>query len=79
VTQYGCPPSLLGDGDKEIEEVSGEVKKNILYWVDKSSQGRTKIFRTGMTSPTGQPRKDQYHLYYFETPFTSVSAGASPF
>jgi hypothetical protein len=32
-TRNGCLPSLLGDGDKEIEKVYGE-EKNILYWAD---------------------------------------------
>jgi hypothetical protein len=32
-TQHGWLPSLLGDGDKEIEIVFGE-EKNILYWAD---------------------------------------------
>jgi hypothetical protein len=32
-TQHGCLPSLLGDGDKGMEKVSGE-EKSILYWTD---------------------------------------------
>ncbi len=32
-TQHGCLPSLLDDGDTEIEIVNGE-EKNILYWAE---------------------------------------------
>jgi hypothetical protein len=35
---------LLGDGDKGIEIVYGHgEEKNILYWADYSSKGKTKI------------------------------------
>ncbi len=37
VTQHGCLPGLLGDGDKGFEIVYGEGKK-YLYWADYSSQ-----------------------------------------
>ncbi len=33
------------------------VRKYILHWADYSSQGRTKIYCTGMTNPTNQPWK----------------------
>ncbi len=33
------------------------VGKNIQYWADQTSQGRTKISCTGVTSPTNQPMK----------------------
>jgi hypothetical protein len=33
VTQHGCLPSCLGDGDKGIEIVNGK-EKNILYLAD---------------------------------------------
>jgi hypothetical protein len=31
--QHGCLPSLLGDGDREIEIGYGE-EKHILHWTD---------------------------------------------
>ncbi len=61
-TQQGCLSSLLGDGDKGSEIVHSE-EKNIFYWADQSSQGRTKISCTGATSLTNQPRKGPFHLY----------------
>jgi hypothetical protein len=71
----GCLPSLLGDGDiprdKGIEIVYGEGK-NILNWVDESSQGRAKMSCTSTTSPTNQPRKDP-SLALLKSPFISVS------
>jgi hypothetical protein len=77
-TQHGCLPSLLGDGDKGIEKVYGE-EKNILYWADESSQGRTKISCTGTTSPTNQPSKGPFHLYSLNThsPQFQQSEGAT--
>jgi hypothetical protein len=53
-TQHGCLPTAqlaAGDGDKGKEIVYGE-EKYILYWTGSSSQGRPKIYCTGMTSPT---------------------------
>ncbi len=65
-------PCLLDDGDTGIEIVYSE-EKNILYWADQSSQGRTKNSCTGTPSPTNQPRKDPFSFALFESPFTSVS------
>ncbi len=46
---------------------------------DQVSQGRTKISCPhATTSPTGQPRKDPFHLVLFESRFQQ-SAGATPF
>ncbi len=50
VTQRGCLSSLLGVGDKRNEIVYADGK-NILYWADYSSQGRTEISCTSATSP----------------------------
>jgi hypothetical protein len=74
-TQHGCLPSLLGDGDKGTEIVYGE-EKNILYWTDYSSLGRTKISYTGTTSPI----KDPFHFYSLSphSPQFQQSAGATP-
>ncbi len=44
-------------------KVCGE-ENIILYWADKSSQGRTKVYCTGITSPTIQPRKDPFQMYF---------------
>ncbi len=41
-----------------------------MHWVDKSSQGRTKI---SCTSPTNQTRKDASSSVPLESPFASVS------
>jgi hypothetical protein len=41
---------MLGDGDTSIEIVYGE-EKNILYWVDQSSQGRIKSLSISLASP----------------------------
>ncbi len=41
-TQHDRLPSLLGDEGKWSDFMYGEGK-NILYWADRSSQGRTKI------------------------------------
>ncbi len=49
-TQHGSLSSLLGDGDKGMEIAEGEGK-NIFYWADYSSQGRTEISYTVRTSP----------------------------
>jgi hypothetical protein len=38
VTQHGCLPSLLGDGDKEIQIVYGE-EKNIFTGPTRANQG----------------------------------------
>jgi hypothetical protein len=48
-------------GTNEVKECAVR-KKNILYWANKSSQGRTKISWTGTTSPTNQSRKDPFNM-----------------
>jgi hypothetical protein len=47
-------------GQRNWNSVRGE--KNVLYWADKSSRGRTKISWTSTTSPANQPRKNPFHL-----------------
>jgi len=56
------------------------VRKNILYWADFSSQGRTKISFNGTPRPTNQPRKDPFHLSSLSPHFLQFqqSAGATP-
>ncbi len=62
-TQHGRLLRLLGDGDKGIKIVYGGEEKNILYWptIEQPRQ-KNKIYCTGTTSPTNQPRKDPFHL-----------------
>jgi hypothetical protein len=69
----------MGDGDKEIEVVYGE-EKNILYWADLTSQGRTEISSTGTASPMNQPRKNPFHWssLNLNSPQFQQSAGATP-
>jgi hypothetical protein len=56
-TKHGCLPSLLGGGDKGIETVCGE-EKNILYWADWSSQGKTKsLVPARQDQQTNQPAR----------------------
>jgi hypothetical protein len=55
-------PACWAMGPKEMKIVHGE-EKNILYWAEKISQGRTKISCTSTTSPANQSRKDPLHLY----------------
>ncbi len=76
VIQHDCRPSLLGDVDKLTDIVYG-WEKHILYWVDYSNQGRTKIFCTGATN---QPRKNPCHLYSLSprSPPFQLSARATP-
>jgi len=67
-TQHDCQLSWLGDGDTWIEKT--------YFVVSRLEQPRQdKIFFTGMTSPTNQPRKGpfQISIALFELPFTSVS------
>jgi hypothetical protein len=68
-TQHSCLPSLLGDGNTGTEIVYGERKKKIFYWAEQSSQGRAKIYCTGMTS---QIKEGPLSFVLFESPFTSV-------
>ncbi len=56
------PAQVAGRWGLISEKVCDE-DNNILYWADYSSQGRTKNFWTGTTSPTNQPRKDPFHMY----------------
>jgi hypothetical protein len=45
-TRHGCRPGLLRTmGTSKGEKVCGG-ENNIMYWADKSSQGRTKIYGT---------------------------------
>jgi hypothetical protein len=62
LSETGGPARLLARvaGRCEIEIVYVQ-EKNILYWADQSSQGRTKISCTATMSPTNQPRKDPLH------------------
>ncbi len=79
-TRYDYLPSLLGDEDK-LSEIRCSEEKNILYWAESSSQGRTKISYTGTTTPTNQSRKDPFHMYSLSPHFASVStvsSGAPP-
>jgi hypothetical protein len=56
-TLHGCLLSLLGGGDKGIETVYGN-EKNILYWDDWSSQGRTKsLVPARQAQQTNQPAR----------------------
>jgi hypothetical protein len=74
-------PSLLGNGEKEIEIVYGE-EKNILYWADKNSKGRTKNLFYRHDKPNEPTKKGPLSFVLFESPFTSVSTvstGATPF
>jgi hypothetical protein len=57
VTQHGCLPSLLGDGDKGSEIVYGE-EKHILFW---------------HKEPNEPTKKGTLSFVLFESPFTSVS------
>jgi hypothetical protein len=61
-TQHDCLPSLLGDGDKEIEKVYGE-EKIFCTGPTRTAKSEQKISCTGTASPTNQPRKDRFHLY----------------
>ncbi len=84
-TQHACLPSLVGDGNRDtgwelIKWNSVGDVMNILYRADKSSQGMTKIYCTGTTSPKNNQRKDPLHLYSL-SPHASQfqqSAGATP-
>jgi hypothetical protein len=69
---------LLGDGDKGFKTVYDE-EKNIFYWADWSSQGRTKISCTGTKSPTNQPRKGLVHLYSSSSDLPQFQQSAGPF
>jgi hypothetical protein len=63
---------LLGDGDKAIETVYNE-EKNILFWANYRSQGKTKklFYRHNKTNdPT---KAGPLSFVLFESPFTSVS------
>jgi hypothetical protein len=61
-TQYVCLPSLLGDGDKGMRIAYGE-EKNILYWVDYSSQTtEQKSLVPARQAQRTNPRKDLFHL-----------------
>jgi hypothetical protein len=77
--QHGCLPSLLGDGDKEIEIgtvwkkyfVLGQLglqprqNKNVLYWYDK---------------PKNLTKEGPFHLYSLSphSPQFQQAAGATP-
>jgi hypothetical protein len=66
-TLYGCLPSLLGDEDiKELKKCM--VRKNILYWADNSSQGRTKISCASTTRLTNQPSERTLSLCSLSPP-----------
>ncbi len=55
-TLHGCRPGLMRTmGTSKGEKVCGE-ENNILYWADKSSQGKTKIYGTNTMSPVNQLR-----------------------
>ncbi len=75
VTQHDCLPSFLNNGYKRIETVCGE-EKNIMYWADWSSQGRTKLTCTGTTSPMNQPWKEPFHLYSLSPHFPQFRQSA---
>ncbi len=74
-----CPGCWAGRWEHiNWQMVYGE-EKNIFYWADHSSQGGIKVFCTGTTSPTNQPRKDPFHLYSLSphySPKFHQSAGA---
>jgi hypothetical protein len=63
VSQLGCLPSLLGDGDKGIEIVYGEEKKYfVLGLLEQPRQNRNLLYRHKKPNePT--MRKDSFHLY----------------
>ncbi len=74
-TQHGCLPSLLGDGDKEIEIVLGE--EIFLYWATKAAKAEQKSL---VLAQQALPRKDPF--LYSLTPHSSQfqqSAGATHF
>ncbi len=78
MTQHGCLPSLLGDGDKGIEILYREGKKHSFYCEGYSSRGKSKISCTGTTSPTNQPWKDLFHLSSLSSSLFQQSAWGHP-
>ncbi len=65
-------PRLLGAmGD--YNKLSEKVYDEDFTGLTSRSQGKTKIYCTGTTSPANHARKDPCYFVLFETPFTSVS------
>jgi hypothetical protein len=60
-TQQGCLPSMLYDGVKETEKVSGGEEIFCTRPI-RAAKAEEKS-PTGRTSPTNQPRQDPFHLY----------------
>jgi hypothetical protein len=62
VTQHGCLPSLLGDGDKEIEILYGE-EKILCTGPTTAAKAQQKTLVTERQDKIMQPRKYPFHLY----------------
>ncbi len=71
-TQHDCLPSLLDDGDKEIEKVYGEEKKYfVLGRIEQPSKNKNLLYRHD--KPNEPTNSGPLSFVLFESPFTSVS------
>jgi hypothetical protein len=73
-TEYGCLPSLLGDGDKGIEIVYGEEK---IYCTrpTRAAMRQSKNLLYRHNKPIESTKEVPLSFVLFESLFTSVSTG----
>ncbi len=61
MTQHGCLPNLLGDGDKGIEIVNGE-EKILFTGPTRAAKDKQKFLVPARQAQTSQPKMDPFHL-----------------
>ncbi len=72
-THHDCLPGCWVTGTNKSEKACVE-ETNILCWDEQSNRGGTKIYCSGTTSPTHQPRKGPLSFVVLpESPFALVS------